>query len=406
MNISTFKKLLVASVFLGVFFAFSATGAKAADEFTFGVSLSLTGKYEKMGQMQSKGYRLWEQHINKTGGILGRKVRIILHDDKSDPETARFLYKRLIEKDRVDFLFAPFSSTITEAILPLSQEHGYSLIAAGAAADRLWKSGYTHIFGLFTPASKIPVSFLEMAVLEGLQTLAVVYANDSFSTDIADGARKWARWFELDIILDQPMAKQEDELQKLAGHIQEIRPDILMVCGQLDETVNLRLALKTGCKCQSDCQCQPKADCQCQPKAFYTPVGPGMTAFYERLQEASDLVFSSSQWEHDGGYSLPGSREFISAFKENYNQEPSYFAATAYAAGQIMASAITRVGSSDRQEINEALFNLDTMNIIGRYAVDRTGKPVKNFTMVIQVKNGKREVVWPLKLRTATPEFE
>ena len=398
MNIPTFNRLLKAGIFLVLFLAFSPPVVGAAGEFTFGLTLGLTGRYEHVGQMQSKGYRLWEKDINKTGGILGRKVRIILYDDKSDPVTARILYKKLIEEDRVDFLFAPYSSSITEAVLPLAQQHGYSLIAAGAAADRLWQSGYTNIFGLFTPASKIPVSFLEMTVTEGLQTLAIVYAGDPFSTDIAEGTRKWAQWFGLDIVLDQPMAKHEDKLNKLLKDIREARPDILMVCGHLDEAVNLRLALWDTCHCHSSCQCWPRA--------FYTPVGPGLNAFYERLHEASNLIFSTSQWEKDGGFNKPGSQEFIRSFKESYDQEPSYFAATAYAAGQIMATAITRVGSSDRQKINEALYNLDTMNIIGRYGVDRTGKSIKNFTMVIQVKDGRREVVWPLELRTAKPEFE
>lgn len=50
-----------------------------------GVSLGLRGKYSEMSDMQMKGFKLWESNVNKRGGLLGKKVQIIIYDDKSDP---------------------------------------------------------------------------------------------------------------------------------------------------------------------------------------------------------------------------------------------------------------------------------------------------------------------------------
>ena len=94
-------------------------------------------------------------------------------------------------------------------------------------------------------------------------------------------------------------------------------------------------------------------------------------------------------------------REFIFAFKDRYGQEPTYHAATAYAAGQILEEAIELTGSLEREKIRQALYDLDTSSIIGRYAVDKYGMQIKRFPLTIQWQNGKKEIVWPIEFRNA-----
>ena len=167
---NTKRYLTTALLIMTMLSCLSTALAGASDVITIGLSLGLSGKYERSSTVQRNGFRLWETKVNEKGGILGRKVRLHLHDDKSDPLVARQLYKNMIEEQKVDFIFAPFSSAITEAILPIAEKNGYPVIASGASADRLWQQGYTNIFGLFTPASKIAVSFLEMAAMKKIKT--------------------------------------------------------------------------------------------------------------------------------------------------------------------------------------------------------------------------------------------
>jgi branched-chain amino acid transport system substrate-binding protein len=57
-------------------------------------------------------------------------------------------------------------------------------------------------------------------------------------------------------------------------------------------------------------------------------------------------------------------------------------------------------------DYRDILSAMDTMTIIGRYGVDRTGMQIKHFNLIIQWQNGKKEVVWPEELRTAKPVFK
>ncbi|MFN3396374.1 MAG: ABC transporter substrate-binding protein [Thermodesulfovibrionales bacterium] len=115
-----------------------------------GLTLGLTGKYAEMSEMQKKGFELWVSEVNKKGGLLGREIKLIIYDDKSDPTVAKGLYEAMIDNEGVDLIFAPYSSEITEAVAPIAERHGYPMIVSGASADRIWQRGYRYIFGLYT----------------------------------------------------------------------------------------------------------------------------------------------------------------------------------------------------------------------------------------------------------------
>ncbi|RJQ41034.1 MAG: hypothetical protein C4550_02560 [Nitrospiraceae bacterium] len=108
------------TLIISFLFFLMAWPAFAAEPIKIGVSLGLTGKYSEMSNMQMKGFRLWEKEVNERGGILDRKVEVLIRDDRSDPQTAKSIYEQLILKDKVDFVFGPYSSGITEAILPVT----------------------------------------------------------------------------------------------------------------------------------------------------------------------------------------------------------------------------------------------------------------------------------------------
>lgn len=367
------------------------TPAKASDPIKIGLTLGLTGKYSEMSNMQMKGFRLWEDDINSRGGILGRKVKLFIYDDRSEPLTARSLYEHLIIKDRVDLVFGPYSSEITEAVLPVTEKYGYPVLASGASSDRLWQKGYKYVFGVYTPASKYVVGFLEMIVMNGFKDIAIVHADDLFSKDIAGGAKKWASRFGLNVLLFEGFKKGTKKLDSIALKVKASNAQALIVCGHLDEAVNMKIAIKnTGW----------------HPRAYYASVGPVMQVFHERLGANADEVFSSSQWEYSKKLKFPHSQGFYDSYIKAYGEEPSYHAATAYAAGQILEAALKRSGGVDRNRLRDILSAMDTMSIIGRYGVDRAGVQIRHFNLIIQWQKGKKEIVWPEEIRTAKPVFK
>ena len=95
-------------------------------------------------------------------------------------------------------------------------------------------------------------------------------------------------------------------------------------------------------------------------------------------------------------------KSFLDVFKE----PPSYHAATAYASGMVLKTALKKSGSLDRDQLRDTLSSMDTMTVIGRYGVDKSGMQIRHFPLIIQWQEGKKKVVWPEKLKKADPIFQ
>ena len=73
--------------------------AEAQPPIRIGASLSQTGAYAAPGQNRLRGSQLCVKHVNDKGGVLGRKLELVVYDDGSDPATAVRLYEKLITQD-------------------------------------------------------------------------------------------------------------------------------------------------------------------------------------------------------------------------------------------------------------------------------------------------------------------
>ncbi len=244
---------------------------------------------------------------------------------------------------------------------------------------------------MWTPASRYAVGILSIALLKELEKVAIVSAGDKFSEAVANGARRWARTLGLDVVMYGQLGKDGMDAATLAEKARGAHASLLLVADHFKEALELRRALDT---------------IGWYPDAYYATVGPALEKYYDALGALAEHSFSTSIWEPHEVLNFPRSKEFATAFEMRYGERPSYHAATAYAAGQILEAAITLADSLERGPIRDALYNLDTYSIIGRYAVDSTGMQAKRFPLTVQWLNGKKEIVWPKSVRSSTPVFE
>lgn len=379
------KKIIWALLLI---FILHASPAFSAEEIKIGLSLGLTGKYSEMADMQYKGFLFWQDEVNKKGGILGRKIKLIVHDDRSEPEEAKRIYEILIKKEEVDLLLAPYSSEITEAVALVIEKYDYPIIASGASSDRLWKKGYKNLFGLYSPGSNYTSGFLELLLLNDIKRIAIIHADDAFSLELASGTRKWAERLGLEIVLDEGFHKGSDIPEEIMKKVKSLKPEAIIMSGHFEEALNMLKKLKKY---------------SWYPRAYFASVGPALEKFYKIAKRDAEGVFSASQWEPDNG--IPGSLEFYNSFKKRFKKKPSYHAATAYAAGMLLEEAIKRTGSIDKKGIREVLSMMDIFTIIGRYKVDSSGRQIKHLNLIIQWQDGQKKIVWPEEMAKAKPIF-
>ena len=87
-----------------------AASAAAQDTIKIGVTQPLTGAFAASGNYVADGARIAAEAINKSGGVLGKQVALIVEDNKSNPTEAVATAEKLIVKDKVPMLVETSSS--------------------------------------------------------------------------------------------------------------------------------------------------------------------------------------------------------------------------------------------------------------------------------------------------------
>jgi branched-chain amino acid transport system substrate-binding protein len=145
-----------------------ALPAAAQAPIKIGASISMTGTYAKPGLYQKEGYELCVQEANDKGGLLGRKIDLVVYDDQSTPTTGQRLYEKLITEDKVDVVMGPYSSAISEAVANVTEKYKKVMVAPLAATTSIFKKGRKYIFMVISPAEGYLEGLVDIAAKRGL----------------------------------------------------------------------------------------------------------------------------------------------------------------------------------------------------------------------------------------------
>lgn len=102
---------------IGLAAGLAAGSARAQDAITIGMTQPLTGAVAASGTYVANGARIAAEVINAKGGVLGRKINLIVEDNKSNPREAVSAVEKLILRDKAPVLIGAWSSTFTLAML-------------------------------------------------------------------------------------------------------------------------------------------------------------------------------------------------------------------------------------------------------------------------------------------------
>lgn len=120
--------------------------ANAAEEIKIGVTEPLTGAVAASGNYVVQGAKIAEALVNESGGVLGKKIRLIIEDNKSNPKEAVLTAEKLIVRDKVPVLMGAWSSTYTLAVMPKLMEYGIPMVVETSSSGKITTSGNPWIF--------------------------------------------------------------------------------------------------------------------------------------------------------------------------------------------------------------------------------------------------------------------
>ncbi|MBV8324129.1 MAG: amino acid ABC transporter substrate-binding protein [Hyphomicrobiales bacterium] len=375
--------------------------AAEPDTITIGFTASRTGPLNVDSTGQERGYEFWRDEVNAKDGIkVGDKqyqVKFVSYDDQSVGGRVQQLYTRLINQDRAQFLFSPYSSGLVAPAAIISEQYGKVMIDSGGAEEKPFELGNKHLFMVITSASH----YLSGAV-DALKSknphakVALIYSDDPFSKTVLAAAREQAKAAGLDVVLDESYAPSTTDFGPIVNKVISSNADALLGGGHYSDGATLARQLH-----------DQKADL----KWISILVAPADDKFAD-LGAAALGVTVPSQWELQVSYKPdfgPTTQEFAKAFQAKFKAPPDYHSASGYTSGVVLERAIEKAGSLDPAKVTAALDATDFTTFFGhiKFATDPSHHGLQSaHAMVLaqwQKQGGKlgRQVVWPSAAKSA-----
>src|SRR5262245_65208263 len=120
----------------------SQDGNGGGEPLKVGASLPLTGEFSEPGKAAKQGYEVWQSMINEKGGLLGRKVELVIKDDASNQNTVVSDYNALISGDKVDLLLGTFSSLLNLPASAVAERARMLYVEPAGGNPDIFKRGF------------------------------------------------------------------------------------------------------------------------------------------------------------------------------------------------------------------------------------------------------------------------
>ncbi len=115
--------------------------AQAQDTIKIGVTQPLTGAVAAAGNYVVQGAKVAVEQINASGGVLGKKIELVIEDNKSNPTEAVATVEKLIVKDKVPVILGAWSSTFTLAVMPKLEEYKVPMVVETSSSGKITTAG-------------------------------------------------------------------------------------------------------------------------------------------------------------------------------------------------------------------------------------------------------------------------
>lgn len=373
-----FKKLLsvmaVSALAMGLF-----TGCggeeKAADQnvVKVGVFLPLTGDNAAGGELELRGIKLANQLHPE---VLGKKVELVVADNKSDKAEAASVAARLIEKDKVSVLVGSYGSSLSMAAGNIVKENKVPAVGTSCTNPQVTANNDYYFRACFIDPFQGKV-MAEYAHQNGFKKVAIV---QEVSNDYSVGLAKFFREEFLKLTGDENSIVDvanyqtgDKDFTAILTNIKALNPDAVFAPGNFTESA---LLVKQARQLGIDAQFMGGDTWETQE---FIDVG-GKDVEGVALSTAFDREKASTE----------EAKKFLDAYTKEYNGEPSALTAMAYDAYLIAVSGIEKAGTAtDTVKIRDAIAaTKDLECVTGMTTLDENGDPIKG-VVIKTVKDGK-----------------
>jgi branched-chain amino acid transport system substrate-binding protein len=381
-----------------------AIGAGAPEEIEVGVVFPLTGPVSSIGIAKQRGLSMAIDEINAAGGIKalgGAKIKLIFGDDEAKPANAMAEGERLIKQEKVTVLIGSYTSSCSFPLTQVAEANKIPIIVGSSAKKEITERGFKYTFRTELKAPWIGrdeinfMNWLGKETGESIKTVALLFEDSGWGQSWSSSIRPLLKESGYKKIADLSYPKDTKDARSYILKLKAAKPDLTILESYTEDAILLQ---KTMHELQFECK-----------GVLATGTGHSSPFFHEGVGGLDNYLILWESWSPE--LPLPGLKAMAKKFLDQFGTPIDPFSAKAYTVGYILAGALERAGSVEKDKIRDALRqtkmnpgeNGNTHPYVIEY--DEDGQAVNAVGVVSQWLNGKKEVLWPPEFATKKPVF-
>jgi len=314
----------------------TAATTAAAGDILVGFSASITGTTPVEGQYSRAGAELAVEEINAKGGVLGRKLKLVVEDDQNDATAAVNAVNKLVSQPIVA-LIGPHKSFAAKAVMQIVTDKKIPFMSGATSVTLLdFKSPY---FFRLRASDGLVAKIAAKYCVEDLKAtkVGIFFNNDEYGTGAKKVIEEYLNSVKIPFVSEGHNTNDKD----MTGQITKMKNanvDALIIWSHANENaVAVRQFMELGLKAN-------------------VVSGPGFTVSnFLDLVDGSMLNGRFTVTDYSPKGTLPMNVEFVKNLQAKNKITPDFYAATYYDSVYILADAIKRAGKADREAIRTAL---------------------------------------------------
>lgn len=357
-------------------FSCTPNPVEKSQEVVIGVFGSLTGTTATFGQSTRKGVELATAEINAKGGLLGKKIRLVIEDDQAKPEEAQTVATKLVSKDRVVAMIGETASSRSLAAAPVCQQAGVPMVSPTSTNPKVTQVGdYIFRVCFIDPFQGQAMAKFAAETLKLKKVAILRDIKNEYSVGLADVFIDNFTKLGGAIVADQSYGEGDTDFSAQLTSIKSNAPEAIFVPGYYTEVgLIAREARKLG---------------------ITVPLLGGDGWESPKLWEIGGEALNGCFYTNH--YSLndpsPAIQNFVKAYRSQFQEMPDAVGALSYDAMRVLAAAILKAGTTNGPQLREALAGTKNFaGVTGNITLDANRNAVKP-AVVLRVNNGKLEFV-------------
>jgi branched-chain amino acid transport system substrate-binding protein len=356
-----------------------------------GAVVPLTGRYAALGAQVRAGYEIGVEQTNAAAGVTvgGKKmpIELTILDDESDPTKTVARLETLATHGVVAYLGGA-GSDLHAAAASIGDKNKIPYLGIAFALNSIHKQGLRY---LFSPFPKSPDLAKEtFALLDGSipaaqrpTKVALFLERTDWGKEMGSAWESFGKQNGYQIVASGEYAPGAKDFSELILKAKSAGAEAVFALPSPPDGMTIVKQMK---------------ELDFNPKAVVFIRAADPPVWSQNLGKDGDYFLLSPGWHFAARY--PKVAEVNDAHQKRLNRPADPLVGPAYACVQILAEAITRAGSLDREKIRDAIAATNMTTVVGpvRFRPDGTGE-VKVFFQ--QWLKGKQELIWPKEFATA-----